>query len=249
MKLANGANMTGNQGVIMLLTRNDAFRVVFNLRTPISQNAEEFGTGLFVNKTDKELFLVTASHVAKTCNINTQVVISDQNGNSKSFRLLDFNPRLAWVHHPIADICALRIVPNDLIAPELSSRFFPYSQLNTCVSAPPRDDELTCVGFPSGLGIYGNFSPLTYRSFASSSIVNFPRSDSFVNCDFFLLENPSVGGYSGCPVFDLGIVVNGGMTTTKANTICYGIMHGTLGDNSGGKLSIVTPAYYITQII
>ena len=114
----------------MLLTRNDAFRVVFNLRTPISQNAEEFGTGLFVNKTDKELFLVTASHVAKTCNINTQVVISDQNGNSKSFRLLDFNPRLAWVHHPIADICALRIVPNDLIAPELSSRFFPYSQLN-----------------------------------------------------------------------------------------------------------------------
>lgn len=28
------------------------------------------------------------------------------------------------MHHPIADICALRIVPNELIAPELSSRFF-----------------------------------------------------------------------------------------------------------------------------
>jgi hypothetical protein len=182
--LFNFAKITKNQGVMMLLTRNDAFRVVFNLRTPISQNLEEFGTGLFVSKSDEELFLFTASHVAKTCNINTQVVISDQNGNAKSLRLLNFNPKLAWVHHPIADICALRIVPNELIAPELSSRFFPYSQLNTGVSAPPRDDELTCVGFSSGLGIYGNFSPLTYRSFASS-IVNFPRSDSFVNCDFF----------------------------------------------------------------
>lgn len=111
----------------MLLTGNDSFRVVFNLRTLISENAKEFGNGLFVNKSDEELFLVTASHVAKTCIINTQVVINDQNGNSKSFRLLDFNPQPALAHQLIADICALRIVPNDLIAPELSSRFFPYS--------------------------------------------------------------------------------------------------------------------------
>lgn len=233
----------------MVLTKSNAFRVVFNLRTPSSVSEEDVGTGIFINKTDQDLFLVTASHVAKSCNINTKVILSDQNGNSKTLNLLDFNPQLAWVHHPIADVCALKIIPNPIIAPELGSRFFSYEQLNHTQTAPSRDDELTCVGFPSGLGIYGNFSPLTYRSFASSSIVNFPRSDSFVNSDFFLLENPSVGGYSGCPVFDLGVVINGGMVTTKSEAVCHGIMHGTLSDRSGGKLAIVTPAYYLTQII
>lgn len=232
----------------MILTRNDAFRVVFNLTTP-SQAGPVVGTGIFINKSDEELFLVTASHVAKTCNINTEVILSDQTGGAKTLKLLDFNPKLAWVHHPIADVCALRIVPNALTAPEFSKRFFPFNQLNLTKVAPSRDDELTCVGFPSGLGAYGIFSPLTYRSFASSSMVNFPRSDSFVNSDFFLLENPSVGGYSGCPVFDLGIVINAAMTSTKDKAVCHGIMHGTLSDNSGGKLAIVTPAYYIDELI
>ena len=235
--------------VAMILTRDSAFKVVFNLRTPISPTEEDVGTGIFISKSDNELFLVTASHVAKSCNINTKVILSDQNGSSKVFNLLDFNSQLAWIHHPIADVCALQIKPNEVIASELVSRFFPYQQLNATQSAPSRDDELTCVGFPSGLGVNGNFSPLTYRSFASSSILNLRRSDSFVNCDFFLLENPSTGGYSGCPVFDLGIIVNGGMTITKDVAICHGIMHGTMSDKTGGKLAIVTPAYYLTQII
>ena len=233
----------------MILTRSDAFRVVFNLRTPISPVNEDIGTGIFIKKTQQELFLVTASHVAKSSNANTKIFFSNLNGSSNNFRLLDFNPQLAWIHHPIADICALRIISNETINSELSSRFFPYSQINHTPIAPSRDDELTCVGFPSGLGTHGIFSPLTYRSYASSSLVNLPRSDSYVNSNFFLLENPSVGGYSGCPVFDLGISIHGSMTSTKGTCKCHGIMHGTLSDNTGGKLAIVTPSYYITEII
>jgi hypothetical protein len=44
-------------------------------------------------------------------------------------------------------------------------------------------------------------------------------------------------------------MVVGSMTTTKEKTICYGIMHGTLGDSTGGKLAAVTPAYYLSHII
>lgn len=72
----------------MVLTRGNAFRVVFNLRTPTSASEEDVGTRIFINKTDQDLFLVTASHVAKSCNINTKVILSDQNGNSKTLNLL-----------------------------------------------------------------------------------------------------------------------------------------------------------------
>jgi hypothetical protein len=63
------------------------------------------------------------------------------------------------------------------------------------------------------------------------------------------LENPGVGGYSGGPVFDLGYMVVGVMTTTKEITICHGIMHGTLNDQTGGKIALVTPTYYLNDII
>jgi hypothetical protein len=93
------------------------------------------------------------------------------------------------------------------------------------------------------------FSPLTYRSYASSSFITLNRADTQTPSEFFLLENPSVGGYSGCPVFDLGYMIVGAMTTTKDKTRCYGIMHGTISDNTGGKLAAVTPAFYLAQLL
>jgi hypothetical protein len=233
----------------LILRRDETFKVVFNLRTPTSPNSEEVGTGIFVVKPDGEMYMVTASHVAKTSNINTQVVISDQVGNAKSHPLVGFNGQLAWRHHPIADLAVLQIFPTPEIEADLQNRFFPYDHFEFNRLAPSRDFELTCVGFPNGLGAAGLFSPLTYRSYASSSLITMNRFDTFIQSEFFLLENPSVGGYSGCPVFDLAYMVVGSMTTTKEKTICYGIMHGTLGDSTGGKLAAVTPAYYLSHII
>lgn len=93
------------------------------------------------------------------------------------------------------------------------------------------------------------FSPLTYRSHAASAFITLNRFDKPVPSVFFLLENPSVGGYSGCPVFDLGYVVAGSMTNTKDKTRCYGIMHGTVVDDTGGKLAAVTPAFYLSDLL
>jgi hypothetical protein len=233
----------------LILKRDETFKVVFNLRTPTSPNSEEVGTGTFVVKSNGEMYMVTASHVAKNSNINTQVVISDQVGNAKSHPLVEFNGQLAWRHHPVADLAVLQIYPSSGIEADLQNRFFPYDHFEFNRLAPSRDFELTCVGFPNGLGAAGLFSPLTYRSYTSSSLITMNRFDAFIQSEFFLLENPSVGGYSGCPVFDLAYMVVGSMTTTKEKTICYGIMHGTLGDNTGGKLAAVTPAYYLPHII
>lgn len=75
------------------------------------------------------------------------------------------------------------------------------------------------------------------------------RADTKTLSDFFCLENPSVGGYSGCPVFDLGYSTNGVMQITKERTWCHGIMHGTMSDNTGGKIAMVTPAFYLRDLI
>lgn len=232
----------------MILRRDGTFRVVLNLRTPVN-GGEKIGTGIFVAKSNAEQFIVTASHVAKSCGDDSTVVLSDQSGNSLSLDLTAFNPALAWSHHAVADIAVLPITMNPAILPHMTNRFFPLDHFQLQRTPVSRDVEITSVGFPSGYGAEGMFSPLTYRSYASSSIITFPRFDTGAPCEFFCLENPSVGGYSGCPVFDLGIMVVGGMTSTKEKTECLGIMHGTIIDATGGKLSAVTPAYYLEGFI
>jgi hypothetical protein len=131
----------------------------------------------------------------------------------------------------------------------LDKRCFPFDHIEGKESFLSRDIEITCVGFPNGLGVSGRFSPFTFRSYISSGIITLNRADTKTPSDFFCLESPSIGGYSGGPVFDLGYQVTGAMTTTKDKTRLLGIMHGTISDNTGGKIAAVTPAKYILEII
>jgi hypothetical protein len=232
----------------MILTRDQTFQVVLNLRTPLAHGQESVGTGIFVVKAN-DLYLLTATHVAITTNQTTAVVISDAQGNATSIPLMDFNNGLVWKHHTVADISALPIQMNPIIQPHLISRLLPFDHFQTQRMPVSRDIELTAVGFPNGLGAQGMFSPLTYRSYASSALISLNRADTNTPCEFFLLENPSVGGYSGGPIFDLGIMIVGGMTTIKDKTYCLGLMHGTISDQTGGKLAAVTPAHYLHGFI
>lgn len=67
--------------------------------------------------------------------------------------------------------------------------------------------------------------------------------------DFFCLENPSVGGYSGGPVFDMGYEKMGCATATKEKTLLHGIVHGTMSDETGGKIALITPMFYLKDLI
>ncbi len=233
----------------MRLTRDQTFRVVLNLRTPISQDEEIVGTGIFIVKNGTDPYIITASHVARDCNSSTKVVISDSNSDSQSLNLSLFNAQLNWNHHPVADVSVLPVNPDQSISTQLEGRFFPYEQLNTTITSPSRDAYLTAVGFPHGLGTTGRFSPFTFRSHASSALITLSRFDANTPSDFFTLENPSVGGYSGGPIFDLGYIIVGAMTTNTGPTICHGIMHGTISDDTGGKIAAVTPCFYVKDIV
>lgn len=233
----------------MIILRDETFRFVVNLRTSI-KDGEEIGTGMFVVKGKTKPYLVTASHVARSCNAKTSVVLSNDKGNAVTLKLSDFDRNLTWRHHPVADLAALPIKMSARLAYHMNDRCLPFDHFHTGRTPPSRDLSLTSVGFPHGLGTVGPFSPLSYRSYASSAFVTLPRGDTQTLQTFFLLENQSVSGYSGCPVFDLGYsVVGGEFTAISDKTKVYGLMHGALPDVTGGNLSSVTPAFYLTDLL
>lgn len=237
----------------MIIRRDEAFMAVCELRTPTGPGQFSIGTGMFVSSPAGEGkvfgWIVTATHVAQATNANTQLVVSTKDGRAETLPLQLFGNISNWRHHPIGDISAFRIVFTDINNRFMTGRFFPFDHFNLQENPVSRDFELTAVGFPNGLGTDGLFSPLTFRSYASSGFLTLPRADTKKNSTFFCLENPSIGGYSGCPVFDLGYSTNGVMTVTKDRTWCHGIMHGTMSDATGGKIALVTPAFYLKDII
>lgn len=241
------------QGNDMILRRDDAFMAVCELRTPTEPGRFSIGTGMFVSSNAGEGrvygWIITATHVAKGTSENTQLVVSTKEGKAETLPLQLFGNMTNWRHHPVGDVSAFRIVFTDVNNRFMTGRFFPFDHFNLEAKPVSRDFELTAIGFPNGLGTEGLFSPLTFRSYASSGFLTLQRADTHTRSAFFCLENPSIGGYSGCPVFDLGYSTNGLVTMTKEKTWCHGIMHGTMSDNTGGKIAMVTPAFYLKDII
>lgn len=235
----------------MIIRRDEAFMVVCELRTQISSTINIVGTGMFVSSQAGGKtcgWIVTASHVARETNDNTSIVISTKDGKAEALPLKLFG-LTGWKHHSIGDISVFQIQFNTDNQRFMEGRFFPYDHLNLSNKPVSRDYELTAIGFPKGLGTEDYFSPFTFRSYASSGFVTLPRGDTKTMSTFFCLENPGVGGYSGCPVFDLGYETNGTMIVTREQTWCHGFMHGTISDDTGGKIAMVTPAFYLKDLI
>lgn len=228
----------------MIFQRDLLFNVVCNIRVPLLNGQEEIGTGIFIGKGEK-FYILTASHVIKNFNMNSYLILSGPNSYSTkvSFNMLSTNPR--WEIHPIADLAYFEIILTQENSPIMQKRFFPYDHIDLNNSVPSRDLELTSIGFPLGLGIGNKYSPLTFRTFPSSGEITLNRSDNNKPCNFFITENPSIGGYSGGPIFDLGYSISIGMVQQKEKTVLYGIMHGTISDATGGKLGAITPTYYL----
>jgi hypothetical protein len=230
----------------MIFTRDNLSTKICNIRTPQSDGSEIVGTATMILKDPNLVYLISASHVTKELKPDTIAVISDEAGNTSRVLLSVLTGGAVFEDHPIADISKAKVNINDTNFPLLNGRLFPYNQIDISDNILSRDYELTTLGFPLGLGGTGpKFSPLSYRSFVSGPAITLNRFDIHTPCDFIIMENPSVGGYSGGPMFDLGYSVHGLMTSTKENTIMHGVVHGTIPDNTGGKLGAITPCKYL----
>ena len=228
----------------------DLVNMVVQLREP-AFGGDKSGTGMLVVHKDRP-FVLTAKHVASGITTNGSIVLKGAGDIPivVPTRKLTTSPALDWQYHHEADLAALELRPQDQQTGDLlTTRFLPLNFFSQEKSAPSRDVLLTSIGFPLGLGTEGFFSPLTFESKASSGLLTLPRADTRTLQTFFVLANPSVGGYSGCPVVDTSIVRVGSMTTSGDGTCVYGVMHGTISDVTGGKLALVTPSFYVHELL
>ena len=214
------------------------------------------GTGFFIHSADK-LYLVTASHVSSILSPASPITVATGDGRPFTFRLQSLAPNsaaLAWIVHPSADVAALRITPAaDFLKNHLAGHFMPSAWLERAKEAPLRAKTITALGFPLQLGVSQYFSPISRETKAASGLLELPRFDTRVMSTFFITQDPSVGGFSGAPVFDTGLpysAENVGLSVqVGAEPRIVGLVHGTLSDSTAGKLGAIVPAFIILEVL
>lgn len=213
----------------------------------------DLGTGFLVTDSNSH-FLVTASHVAKLMTTNSFVNLMGKKGEPVRLQLTQLsgknNPK-NWLYHDEADVAVLELSPSPEIKNKhLQKRFLPTEIIASAHEAPSRNIPLTVFGFPLGIGSSGKkFSPLTRQTHCASDLVKLKRADTPNQTIFFLLEDPSIQGYSGGPVFDISVYKLGGIQAKGSGTKLWGLVHGTSSDRTGGKLAMVVPSYFILETI
>ena len=222
-------------------------------KQPHPHRKTTFGTGFFVRK-GSQIYLITAEHVAKDLKHEVKVTVHGAGDKPLTYDMKDLtgigNER-AWYFHSEADVALLPLKPSqefkgivNVLEPNLllagENEFSKYA-----------NRVLTTVGFPLALGLGGRFSPITKSSKAASSLLryNYTRSGKKIETTFLILDDPSVQGFSGGPVYALSEVSLGGIAFGTGQFACVGLVHGTLPDNTGGKFAAIVPSYFIIQTI
>ena len=210
------------------------------------------GSG-FVVVSSNIAYLITAKHVATRMTPACQVVMQGDRQEPLRFQLSSITgqPAIRWLHHTNADISIHplpTVTTQGMVA--LSRRALPLEVLEAERNLPSRDIEVTVLGFPLGLGAQGQFIPISRASNVASGMLN------DANGFFFLLQDPSVSGYSGGPLVQLGgprFVATGSQPSSFAMVTggirCWGFVSGTFSDNTGGKMSRITPSCYAVELV
>jgi hypothetical protein len=207
------------------------------------------GSGFFVNN-QGSVYLVTAEHVAKFLTFNTDVVVRGENDKPLSFKLKDLlvnKDSLNWTFNKSADIATILL--------DITSKIFSFIKtISTEIIAqnriPLREREVTIIGFPMGLGFEKHFSPISKISKPSSGLLELHRFDNNKLTDFFLLDDPSIKGFSGAPVLELPTQLVYGKESVHIYTIeLMGLVHGSISEENGGGFAAITPSKYIIETI
>ena len=218
------------------MKKKDFFKKVISIRTA-KNNTIFAGTGVLVSDEDR-MYLVTASHVAIDTTTNTDIWYKDSvTGRPSCIKISKLNPMAMWLYHPVADMAVLEVsdaIKNNLIEYTLDLTGF----ASRFEDVPERESELTMFGLPE---VYTDlpYAPFTYNCKVASDlwVAHFEKTGERFNC--FMLDKPSVQGFSGGPVMEI----------TNDHTKCFGIIHGTRQDNTGGKLAIVVHSAYLFELI
>jgi len=258
-----GTIITNSNAAEVRLNINDIAHSVVFLHVP-SEKPEgsgsqtlEIGTGFLVNL-NGQLVLATAAHVAKLIGSKASMTLAVENDSASTIAIPQIWGRPSepkWIMHPTADVAVLPLHPNSELKKSLATRSLPLTIFISKIEAPARERPLTIVGFPLGLGVLfkgpsGKISPITKVSKAASGILTLSLFDTKSPSEFFVLDSPSVGGFSGAPVFILPAAFSkgGGLSFSQA-TLFVGLVHGTVSDKTGGKFALVVPSAFVFETL
>jgi hypothetical protein len=222
--------------------------------SPTRQLQFETGTGFFVAN-DEMLFLVTAKHVAVATSKETTLTIRVENDEPMSFPISKLTGRdelPRWTMHDKADVAVLRLNPVADLLPRLQKHFLHVNSLQSELAAPERTRSLTTLGFPMGLGVTEKFSPISRDAHAASGLLSLSALNRNDPGTYFLLDSPSIGGFSGSPVCIMpGAYVSGAslVFATGGGPQCIGLVSGTISDNTGGKMAAIVPSAFILETL
>ena len=213
------------------------------------------GTG-FLIQLPGALYLVTAGHLARQLGPSATVTFAGTGGLAESQTLRGLSEvGASWSHHPNADVAVIEL-RGSAAAAALAQRALQLPHLGRALEAPSRDRPLTTIGFPLGLGGLAlgpdhRVSPISRDSRAASGLLTLLRADTKQPAIFFILDMPTIGGFSGAPVFMLPSAFSsgGGLLFSDQSGYCVGLVHGTLSDDTGGKLAMIVPVAYIVEAL
>jgi hypothetical protein len=209
------------------------------------------GTGFFVRK-GSQIYLITAEHVANGLRYDVKVTVHGPEGKPMTYDIKDLTgpgKEQSWFSHSEADVALLPLKTSEEFKGVIKALEPNLFLMNENEYSQYKNRVLTTVGFPLALGLSGKFSPITKSSKAASNLLSYKRSDKNIETTFLILDDPSVQGFSGAPVYALSEVSLGGVAFGTGRFACVGLVHGTLSDNTGGKFAAIVPAYFIIQTI
>jgi hypothetical protein len=233
-----------------------ASSVVFIETRTVGQSESKVGTGFFALR-NARMFLVTAGHVARSTNAGTTVTIRTEGDKPLQFRIQEISGKQGdqkWINHRQADISVLSLEPSPEVSKHFSEHFLPMNLFPEKLAAPSRDRPLTVLGFPLGLGVKEKFSPISKECKPASGLLPLARFDNQQETSFFLLDSPSIGGFSGAPVFLLPGTFSRSTGSASALVFskklqCVGVVHGTISDKTGGKMAAITPSWFVVETL
>jgi hypothetical protein len=206
----------------------------------------KFGTGFLLVREGRPC-LVTASHVARDLGRDFTMVMAGEKGSPVRRALKG----VRWTVSPTAD-AAFTGLPSGGREENrwMLLRAMPSEVLTARPLPPSREVTLVAYGYPLGLGVRDSVSPLSFESRAASGFITLERFDTHEDATFILLQNPSISGLSGGPVFDVGRpLVEGGKIVPRDGLSLVGLVSGVIWDKTGGKIAMIVPATEIARLL
>lgn len=220
------------------------------------------GSGFIISK-DLDMYLVTAKHVAKNISIDGKIQFNDYQNKSKELKIKNLIKnggkfsQLDWVFHPTADVAVLHMsgfLRNEQWHSKIGLTSVSYSALSDSLVAPNRLEEITLFGFPLNLGAQPHtpnprsVSPIS-KNLRPASDILWLNVKGVIN-PYFLLDDPSISGFSGGPVMGVNHHFSADINGKEIGVepTLFGLVQGTINDETGGFATIV-PSKNILETI